>query len=57
MGNLPPKQGRGTHQGDDHGGWKDLKTMQIYVRKADVEIKGATDCLNLHSGSPTKQPK
>ena len=30
------------------GGWKDLKTMQIYVRKAGVEIEGATDCLDLH---------
>ena len=30
------------------GGWKDLKTMQIYVRKAGVDIAGATDCLNLH---------
>ena len=36
------------------GGWKDLKTMQIYVRKAGVEIKGATDCLDLHRGSPIK---
>ena len=33
------------------GGWKDLKTMQIYVRKAGVDIKGATDCLDLHSNS------
>lgn len=31
------------------GGWKDLKTMQIYIRKAGVGIKGITDCLNLHS--------
>ena len=27
------------------GGWKDLKTMQIYVRKAGVDVRGATDCL------------
>ncbi len=33
------------------GGWKDLKTMQIYVRKAGVDIKGTTDCLDLHSPS------
>ena len=33
------------------GGWKDLKTMQIYVRKAGVEIEGATDCLDLHNNS------
>ena len=34
------------------GGWKDLKTMQIYARKAGVEIKGATDCPDLHSNAP-----
>jgi integrase len=28
------------------GGWKDLKTMQIYIRKAGVDIKGITDRLN-----------
>ena len=28
------------------GGWKDLKTMQIYVRKAGIDIKGITDCLD-----------
>ena len=33
------------------GGWKDLKTMQFYVRKAGVEIKGITDCLDLHNPS------
>jgi integrase len=31
------------------GGWKDIETMMIYARKAGVDIKGATDCLNLHS--------
>lgn len=31
------------------GGWKDLKTMQIYMRKAGVDVKGITDCLNLHN--------
>lgn len=30
------------------GGWKDLKTMQVYVRKAGVDIKGITDGLLLH---------
>jgi integrase len=30
------------------GGWKDMKTMMIYARKAGVDIRGATDCLNLH---------
>jgi integrase len=30
------------------GGWKDLKTMQIYVRKAGVDIKGISDDLYLH---------
>ena len=30
------------------GGWKDMKTMMIYMRKAGINIKGMTDCLNLH---------
>jgi len=30
------------------GGWKNLKTMQIYIRKAGVSIKGITDALDLH---------
>lgn len=30
------------------GGWKDLKTMMIYARKAGVDIRGMTDCLDLH---------
>lgn len=33
------------------GGWKDLKTMQIYIRKAGVNIQGATDALSLHDPS------
>ena len=37
------------------GGWKDIKTMQIYVRKVGVEIKGAADCLDLHSNSPKQE--
>ncbi len=31
------------------GGWKDLDTMMIYARKAGVDIKGASACLNLES--------
>ena len=27
------------------GGWKDIKTMMIYIRKAGVDLKGETDCL------------
>ena len=34
------------------GGWQDLKTFQIYVRLAGIEIKGATDALRVF---PTKQ--
>lgn len=30
------------------GGWKDLETMMIYARKAGVDIRGATECLDLH---------
>jgi integrase len=29
------------------GGWKDIKTMMIYMRKAGVDIKGSTSCLSL----------
>ncbi len=31
------------------GGWRDLKTMMIYVRKAGISIKGMTDSLSLHN--------
>ncbi len=31
------------------GGWKDLKTMEIYIRKAGVDIKGITSDLDLHN--------
>ena len=31
------------------GGWKDLKTMQIYIRKAGVNIDGIADNLDLHN--------
>lgn len=30
------------------GGWSDMKTMMIYVRKAGIDIEGITDCLLLH---------
>jgi hypothetical protein len=33
------------------GGWKDLKTMMVYVRKSGVDIRGMSDCLNLHNPS------
>ena len=33
------------------GGWKDIKTMQIYMRMAGIDIKGITDCLDLHRHS------
>ncbi len=28
-------------------GWKDLKTMQIYIRLAGIEVKGATEGLKI----------
>ena len=31
------------------GGWKDLKTMQIYIRKAGVNVDGISARLDLHS--------
>ena len=30
-------------------GWKDLETMQIYIRRAGIEVKGATESLKLLS--------
>jgi len=30
------------------GGWQEMETMMIYARKAGVDIKGSTDCLDLH---------
>jgi hypothetical protein len=33
------------------GGWSDMKTMMIYVRKAGVDIRGMTDCLDLNNSS------
>lgn len=35
------------------GGWSDMKTMMVYMRKAGIDIKGATDCLDdmeIHGG-------
>ena len=29
------------------GGWKDLKTMQIYIRKSGIYINGITDSINI----------
>ena len=31
------------------GGWKDIKTMMVYMRKAGLDIKGITDGLDLHT--------
>ena len=33
------------------GGWKDLKTMQHYIRMAGVNLSGITDSLSLHDPS------
>lgn len=34
------------------GGWKDIKTLMIYTRKAGVDVKGVAACLNdLHNPS------
>lgn len=33
------------------GGWKDMKTMMIYSRKAGVDLKGSLSCLDLHNPS------
>jgi integrase len=35
------------------GGWKDLKTLMIYLRKAGIQIKGITDNLYLHNPEST----
>lgn len=35
------------------GGWRDIKTFQIYVRLAGIEVKGATDVLDV---LPKMQP-
>ncbi|HEX7676195.1 MAG TPA: site-specific integrase [Bdellovibrio sp.] len=33
------------------GGWKDIKTMMIYIRKAGISIRGMTDSLNFHDAT------
>jgi integrase len=33
------------------GGWKDIKTMMIYMRKAGIDIQGSAAVLNLHDPS------
>lgn len=35
------------------GGWKDMKTLMIYLRKAGISIRGITSCLDLHNPSAT----
>lgn len=30
------------------GGWEDMKTMMIYIRKAGLDLNGSTDCLEFH---------
>jgi integrase len=30
------------------GGWSDIKTMMVYMRKAGVDVRGATNVLDLH---------
>jgi len=34
------------------GGWKDLKTMMIYLRKAGIDTRGTLSDFNIHDGSP-----
>lgn len=34
------------------GGWKSLSRLQIYVRKAGLNIKGITDALSIHDPCP-----
>ena len=37
------------------GGWKNLKTMQYYVRKVGVDLTGMIDNLNLHNPNVTSR--
>ena len=39
------------------GGWKDLKTLMVYLRKSGISIKGITNCLDLDTTNPTNQGK
>lgn len=34
------------------GGWKDLKTMMIYLRKAGIDTRGTLSNFTIHDGSP-----
>ncbi len=34
------------------GGWKDMKTMMIYIRKAGIDVAGALDRLCFHVHNP-----
>jgi integrase len=36
------------------GGWKDIKTMLIYMNKAGIDVAGALDWLKLHDHSQTQ---
>ena len=31
------------------GGWSDIKTMMIYIRKAGIDVKGGTNSIQVHS--------
>jgi hypothetical protein len=31
------------------GGWRDLKTMQFYIRKAGIDISGIASDFSLHN--------
>lgn len=35
------------------GGWRDMKTMMMYMRMAGIDTRGATDCLTLHDPTQT----
>lgn len=37
-------------------GWKDLKTMQCYVRLAGIEIEGATEALRFFGSAMPRTP-
>lgn len=39
---MPLPRARGWNK----GGWNDMETMMIYMRKAGLDIQGATDCLD-----------
>lgn len=39
------------------GGWKDLKTMQIYIRKAGIDVQGATNCLDFQLSRSISEQK